>query len=98
LSKHLHPPLVYSEFLKRNDDALLIRVVGAGQTPTTACYLFFMEHLQWRNNHPAFNYFITDTNTGGRPNITTYNFNIIIVGKTQDNRVQVCLVIKKDSN
>jgi hypothetical protein len=38
LSKHLHLPLAYSEFLKRNDDALLIRVVGGGQTPTSACY------------------------------------------------------------
>jgi hypothetical protein len=46
LSKHLHPPLVYNEFLKRND-ALLIRVVGEGETPTTACYFIFIEHLQW---------------------------------------------------
>jgi hypothetical protein len=36
-----HPPLVYSEFLKRNDDALFIRVVGGGQTTTTACYFIF---------------------------------------------------------
>jgi hypothetical protein len=28
LPKNLHPPLVYGEFLKRNDDALVIRVVG----------------------------------------------------------------------
>jgi hypothetical protein len=31
LSKHLHPPLVYSEFMKRNDVSLLIRVVGEEQ-------------------------------------------------------------------
>jgi hypothetical protein len=38
VSKHLHPPLGYSEFLKRNEDALFIRVVGGEQTPTPACY------------------------------------------------------------
>jgi hypothetical protein len=48
LSKHLHPPLVYSEFLKRNEDALLICVVGGRQTPTTACYFIFIEYIQWR--------------------------------------------------
>jgi hypothetical protein len=35
-----HPPLSYSEFLKRNEEALFIRVVGGGQKPTTACTLF----------------------------------------------------------
>jgi hypothetical protein len=33
-----HPPMSYSEFLKRKDEALFIRVVGGEQTPTTACY------------------------------------------------------------
>jgi hypothetical protein len=32
-----HPPLVYSEFLKRNEDTLLIRVFGGEETPTKAC-------------------------------------------------------------
>jgi hypothetical protein len=31
-----HPPMNYSEFLKRNEDTLLIRVVGGEQTPPTA--------------------------------------------------------------
>jgi hypothetical protein len=30
LSKYLHPPLIYSEFLKRNEEALFIHVVGGG--------------------------------------------------------------------
>jgi hypothetical protein len=48
LLKPLLPPMNYSEFLQRNDDALLIHVVGGGQTPTTACCFIFTEHPQWR--------------------------------------------------
>jgi hypothetical protein len=48
-SKHLHPPMVYSEFLKRNEDALLIHVVGGEQTPTTACCFILSNTCNGRN-------------------------------------------------
>jgi hypothetical protein len=62
----LHPPLVYSEFLKRNEDALLICVVGGRQTPTTACYFIFTEHLQWRKQPYNFNIIIGGKTQGNR--------------------------------
>jgi hypothetical protein len=42
LSKHLHPPLSYSEFLKRNDDALLIHVVDGGKHQPRRVTLFLL--------------------------------------------------------
>jgi hypothetical protein len=42
-----HPPLLYSEFLKRNEDTLLIHVVGEEHQPRRIT-LFFIEHLQGR--------------------------------------------------
>jgi hypothetical protein len=64
VSVFFRPPLVYREFLKRNDVALFIRVVGGGHTSTgvlfyrtpakaekhqtAACY--FTEHPPRRKN------------------------------------------------
>jgi hypothetical protein len=50
-----HPSLIYSEFLKRNEDALFIRVVGERQTPTT-CY-FILSNTCIGGHHGVLLYF-----------------------------------------
>jgi hypothetical protein len=90
LSKHLHPPMNYSEFLKRNEDALFIRVVGGGQTPTTACYFIFTEHLQWRRtntNHGVLLYFYLTPAMAEM----LYLFLWLVEGKHQPRRVALFL-------
>ena len=55
-AKDLHPPLNYGEFLKRNEDALSIRVVVGGQTlelNISAFGAFFEGHLQGQHLGPG---------------------------------------------
>jgi hypothetical protein len=49
-----------AEFLKRNEDALSIRVVGEEQTPTTACVTLFLSNTCYggtNTNHGVLLYF-----------------------------------------